>query len=305
MIELDDKKGLIFNIQKFSIHDGHGIRTLIFMKGCPLQCIWCCNPESQSFEEEIMYVKKNCIGCRKCSKACPQNATHPDTLEVDRALCKACGICTETCYADAKKRVGRRVAVDELIGEIEKDRIFYLNSKGGVTIGGGEPTSQPEFVSALLKECKRLNIHTAIETCGYGSWEKIKGVFNHLDQIFFDLKHMDDEKHIELTGVSNKLILDNARRVAFLDKDTTFRIPLIPGCNDSEENVIATGNFVKELMPGSDRIKIEVLPYHGLGVDKYAWLDKECPMGRVKTPENEIKQYCNNLLKACGCNVVE
>lgn len=308
MTESEETKGLIFNIQKFSIHDGHGIRTLIFMKGCPLSCVWCCNPESQHFTEEVMFVRKNCIGCYKCVEACPQKAINPDTLETGRALCTVCGACAEVCYANARKKVGRWVTVGELMEEIEKDRLIYRNSGGGITVGGGEPTSQPEFVAALIKECKLLNIHTAIETCGYGQWDRIEKIFDYVEQIFLDLKHMNDAEHKKLTGVSNKLILENARRAASLGKDITFRIPLIPACNDSEENVAETGRFVKGLMDGSnhpERIKIEILPYHGLGADKYAWLDKEYLLEKTKAPEKEVKKHYNSLLKSCGCNVVE
>lgn len=305
MNTLDEQKGLIFNIQKFSIHDGHGIRTLIFMKGCPLKCAWCCNPESQSFSEDLMFVKTNCIGCRKCVRVCKQNAINSLTLESDKALCTVCGACTETCYANARKKVGKWATVDELVTEIEKDRIFYLNSNGGVTVGGGEPTSQPEFVRALLKECKRLNIHTAIETCGYGHWDRIGPVFDYVDQIFFDLKHLDDERHKAITGVSNRLILENAERVASLGKETTFRIPLVPDYNDTEENIAATGKFIKELGNLSGCIKVEILPYHRLGADKYMWLGKEYPLGKTKAPEKQNVQRYKDLLKSLGCNVVE
>jgi len=302
---LDELKGLIFNIQKFSIHDGHGIRTLIFMKGCPLRCAWCCNPESQSFSEDLMYVKTNCIGCRKCVGACREKAINSMTLESDKALCTVCGACAEICYANARKMAGKRVTVDELVIEIEKDRIFYRNSRGGVTVGGGEPTSQPEFVTALLKECKRLNIHTAIETCGYGHWDRIGPVFDYVDQIFFDLKHLDDERHKAITGVSNHLILENARRVASLGKETIFRIPLVPGHNDTEENIAATGRFIRELEAPSGCIKVEVLPYHRLGADKYVWLSKEYPLGQTKIPEKQSVQRYKGLLKSLGCDVVE
>lgn len=304
MNKFNNQNGVIFNIQRFSIHDGHGIRTLIFMKGCPLKCVWCCNPESQSFSEEILFVMKNCIGCGNCSKACPQKAIDPISIELDRHLCTACGICTRTCYANARKITGKRVTVDEIISEIEKDRIFYRNSQGGVTVGGGEPSSQPDFVASLLKECKRLNIHTAVETCGYGPWDKIKTVYEYSDQIFFDLKHMNAEEHIRLTGVSNSLILDNAKRVSSLNKEIIFRIPLIPNSNDNEQNILDTGKFVKSLMTLSNNIKIELLPYHGLGSDKYAWMDKEYALSHIKTPGTEIKQNYNNLLRCCGCNII-
>lgn len=301
----NDEKGLIFNIQKFSIHDGQGIRTLIFMKGCPLECLWCSNPESQSFLEEIMYVKKNCIQCQKCGQVCPQNAVDMENLEIDRERCKACGTCTKTCYANAKKLVGKTMSVSDLMEKIEKDRIFYRNSAGGVTVGGGEPTSQPKFVAALLKECKRLNIHTAIETCGYGQWDAIKEIFDYLDQVFFDLKHMDAAEHQRLTGVSNGLILENAKNIAEKMKDVTFRIPLIPGYNDEEENIRRTGEWVKALMTDENDLKVEILPYHALGTDKYTWLDKEYQVACRISSDAAVKKRYDDILKSCGCKVVE
>ena len=267
--EFDDKNGLIFNIQKFSIHDGQGIRTLIFMKGCPLRCLWCCNPESQRFSEDLLYIRTKCIGCGLCLRACPQKAVRPEDFGIQREKCTVCGSCTQVCYANAKKIAGRWVTRHELLAEIEKDRIVYRNSGGGVTIGGGEPTSQPRFVKALLKDCQGLNLHTAIETCGYGDWGQIGGIFDHVDQIFWDLKCMDPEKHKALTGVTNAVILENARKAAALGRETTFRIPLIPGCNDDEENVKSTARFVADL---GDHVKLEILSYHRLGEDKFCLL---------------------------------
>jgi pyruvate formate lyase activating enzyme len=305
MAQVNNDKGLIFNIQKFSIHDGNGIRTLVFMKGCPLRCLWCSNPESQSFLEEIMYIKKNCVLCGKCAIVCPENATDHEDYEIDRDRCTVCGACAEVCYANAKKKVGRWISVDELVSEIEKDRIFYRNSQGGVTIGGGEPIAQPGFVLRVLKECKRLNIHTAIETCGHSKWNKIERIFETVDQIFFDLKHMGKGEHKMLTGVTNRLILDNAKRVAGLNKDITFRIPLIPGYNDSEENIILTGRFVKGLMTPLNNIKTEILPYHNLGSDKYASLGIAYGLGKVKAPEADVKEHFNDILISIGCNVTK
>ncbi|MEG2200219.1 MAG: glycyl-radical enzyme activating protein [Anaerovorax sp.] len=161
------------NVQKFSIHDGEGIRTLIFMKGCPLRCVWCCNPESQSFKKELLFVRTKCIGCGVCIDACLQHGISREGFIVNRELCDVCGSCAKVCVANAKKEVGRWVKKSEMIEEIEKDRIVYKNSGGGVTIGGGEPTSQSKFVRALLKDCTMLDIHTAIETCGYGEWQII------------------------------------------------------------------------------------------------------------------------------------
>ncbi len=236
-----DMTGTVFNTQKFSIHDGTGIRTLIFMKGCPLRCIWCSNPESQRTGPEVMFVRSKCTGCGKCAALCREAAVDDVTFDIDRSRCVKCGLCTSKCYAGAKKMTGRQVTVREMMELIEKDRIFYTNSGGGVTVGGGEPAMQHGFVEELLKACRESHIHTAIETCGYGRWQDICGMFDNADQIFFDLKAIDPELHRRLTGVSNELILHNAEQAAVRGKDVIFRIPLIPGCNDSLTNIEETG----------------------------------------------------------------
>lgn len=296
--------GTIFNIQKFSIHDGNGIRTLVFMKGCPLECAWCSNPESQRYVREIMFVKSNCIGCGKCSEKCPNGATDSTSWEIDRTRCSLCGECTKYCYANAKKIVGREYTVHDVIEEIEKDRVFYLNSQGGITVGGGEPTAQPEFVSALLKESKRLNLHTAIETCGYGQYDHVGMVFETADQIFFDLKHMDADTHKKLTGVDNTLIIENARRISDTDKQIVFRLPLIPSLNDDVSNVKATGEFVKSMMNNQNDLSIELLPYHALGADKYRWLDQKYGLTGLKSPDIKSVNELNDMLDDIGCIVV-
>lgn len=294
--------GMIFNIQRFSIHDGGGIRTLVFMKGCLLKCSWCCNPESQSFSEDLLFVQTNCIGCGRCVEVCPHNNIDPVTFMIDRENCKVCGLCADACYSNAKKIVGRLIKRQDLLKEIEKDRLIYINSGGGVTMSGGEPTAQPDFVREFLKDCKNLNIHTAIETCGYGEWENIKGIFDYLDQVFFDLKCMNSERHRELTGVYNELILNNAKNIAALGKDITFRIPLIPGCTDSEENVREIAKFVSKL---GNNVRIEVLPYHRLGEDKFRWMDKEYKLSGTELQPEDIKEKMNAIVKEQGCNVVE
>lgn len=299
-----ENQGTIFNIQKFSIHDGEGIRTLIFMKGCPLKCIWCSNPESQKSSIEIMDVKSNCIGCCKCVRLCNSNAIDPVTFNIDRGLCKECGACAKYCYANAKKLTGKEVTISELMAVIEKDRIFYTNSGGGVTIGGGEPLMQYEFVTELLRACRENNINTAIETCGYGKWENISGIFNYLDEVFFDLKIMDSSRHKSLTGVGNEVILNNARYVAQTGTKITFRIPLIPSVNDDIENVKQTGMFVAGLSEINSNIAVEILPYHELGRDKYEWLNIDYKLNNIEKPDTVSLEECKSLLKELGCRVI-
>lgn len=300
-MEFTADKGLIFNIQKFSIHDGEGIRTLVFMKGCPLRCIWCCNPESQNFTEDLMFVRTKCIGCGYCVKKCPNGAISPETFDIDREKCVRCGECTKVCYAESKHMVGRWITRREILDELEKDRIAFNNSGGGLTIGGGEPICQPEFVETVLKEARQLSINTAMESCGYGDWEKIKGIYPNLDQLFMDLKHMDSETHKKLTGVNNELILENAKKIADLGTDITFRIPLIPGCNDTEENVKATAQFVSKL---GKNVRLEILPYHKLGEDKFKWLDRDYTLAGTEVQPKDIKDKMDDLIESCGCAVV-
>ena len=296
--------GVVFNTQKFSIHDGNGIRTLIFMKGCPLRCIWCSNPESQKPEPELMFVKSKCTGCGKCAALCPQGAVDASTFDVDRSKCTRCGVCASKCYANAKKMAGRKVTLREMMDLIEKDRIFYTNSGGGVTIGGGESTAQHKFVEELLKACRASHIHTAIETCGYGKWDDIKGVFDNTDQVFFDLKAIDTRLHRDLTGAGSELILKNAENAVRNGNEIVFRIPLVPGYNDGRENIEQTGEFVKRMQGMNDRISVEVLPYHDLGRDKYRWLDMDYELAGVEKPDRCHVDECRDILKDKGCKVI-
>ncbi len=297
-------KGTIFNIQKFSITDGTGIRTLVFMKGCPLRCVWCSNPESQEIGPEIMDVKNNCIKCGMCVEVCDIGAIDPETFDIDREKCIRCGKCADICYANSKRLTGEQYTVQEVLQKIEKDRVFYKNSGGGVTVGGGEPLMQAEFVAELLKNCKRLNIHTSIETSGFGPWDRVRSVFESLDHIFYDIKAMDSDLHRELTGVGNELILQNAKNIAEMKKDITLRIPLIPGMNDSDDNLKKTVRFIKELSKGNDNIKTEVLPYHDYGRDKYRWLGRKYWIeGKEKLSDAEMEKR-KDIFRSAGLKII-
>ena len=274
------------------------------MKGCPLRCIWCSNPESQQTGQEVMFVRSKCTGCGKCAALCREAAVDDVTFDIDRSRCVKCGLCTSKCYAGAKKMTGRQVTVREMMELIEKDRIFYTNSGGGVTVGGGEPAMQHGFVEELLKACRESHIHTAIETCGYGRWQDICGMFDNADQIFFDLKAIDPELHRRLTGVSNELILHNAEQAAVRGKDVIFRIPLIPGCNDSLTNIEETGAFVGGLSGNGSNVSIEILPYHDLGRDKYRWLDMDYGLEDTGKPDAMQVEELKTILKNRGCSVV-
>ena len=269
------KTGRVFNIQRYSIHDGAGIRTLVFLKGCPLRCLWCSNPESQSSEPELGFIESRCVGAETCGapciSACPIEAIRLDAQgkpTIDRERCDACGMCAEACTKDALKVVGREMVVDEVMAEVEKDRAFYRRSGGGITIGGGEPLAQYRFTAELLKAAREAYMHTALETCGHAPWHHLETVLKHVDLLQFDFKHMDPLRHRELTGQSNELIIENLKRVLSVktSEDVIIRVPVIPGCTDSVENISETAEFVA----GLGFRQLELIPYHRLGVSKYA-----------------------------------
>ncbi|MHA1300314.1 MAG: glycyl-radical enzyme activating protein [Candidatus Helarchaeota archaeon] len=294
-------KGIIFNIQRYCIHDGPGIRTLVFFKGCPLRCIWCSNPESQKNTPEILFTKAKCIGCGKCAEVCPEDAIIKSAdKRIDRNKCVLCMQCVETCYAEALEIAGNEMTVEEVIKEIVKDRPFYEKSGGGITVSGGEPLMQPKFLKTLLEECKKRNINTAIETCGYSNWESFKEALEFIDLVLIDIKHMNSTQHKELTGKANELILENIQKIAKLKKPTIIRFPLIPGYNDSDENIGKIGEFVKSLEGINE---INIIPFHRLGESKYEHLDREWKMQNTKPPSQERLEEVKKMLEGFGLKV--
>lgn len=291
---------MIFNVQKCSIHDGVGLRTIVFFKGCPLRCKWCANPESQLYTPEIMEYPRKCVGDGNCVKACPVGSIRPteEGLKIDREKCIKCFKCTEVCYALAKEVCGDEKTAEELFKEVNKDRHFYSLKGGGATFSGGEPLTQPGLLTELAQKCKANRIHTTIETCGYGDYEKFKEAIPYLDYIFFDLKMMDPEKHKELTGVSNEVILDNLRKINAFGIPITIRTPVVPDSNDSIENIEAIADFIKDL---SNVKEYELLPYHNLGESKYKALGKAYELENVKPPEDDFirerVKAANKILK--------
>jgi pyruvate formate lyase activating enzyme len=293
-------KGLIYNMQRFAIHDGPGIRTLIYMKGCPLKCLWCSSPQTQKPSPEILHIELNCKKCGRCIEACPNDAitiSDDECIKIDRKLCQSCGECVETCLNQALKLAGKSITVEELFQEVNKDSPFYRRSNGGITVGGGEPTMQHEFVAAFLKRCKQIYIHTAIESCGYVKWEYLEKILKYLDLAYFDIKHMDPLVHKELTGVSNELILENIKKASIL-YPVIIRIPIAPGLNDSDENILATAKFAAEL--GKNLQRIEILPYHKFGTHLYDQLDMEYKLKNVEPPKDEHMEKLKELIELCG-----
>ncbi|MFC1957707.1 glycyl-radical enzyme activating protein [Chloroflexota bacterium] len=299
-----EKTGTIFNIQKFSVHDGPGIRTTVFMKGCPLQCRWCANTESINPQPELGIIRASCNNCGKCLKACPEEAIGFDNdgvIQFNRDLCTACGECVALCSPEALTIYGKQVTVDDVFKEVSRDKLFYEGSSGGVTVSGGEPLRQADFVAALFQTCHDAGISTCLDTCGYADTDKLKGVLAFTDYVLYDIKHMDTNCHHQFTGAPNDLILSNAQVVAASETPMLFRIPLIKDVNDTVSNITETARFIKSL---GDGIQVELLPYHRLGIGKYQTLDKHYPGEDYITPLPEqvkaIKQIFEQLNVKCN-----
>lgn len=292
----------MFNIQHYSLHDGAGIRTIVFLKGCPLRCRWCCNPESQSYRREISYVENRCIGvkeCGLCREAAPSGAvSFPcGRAQIDMEKCGSVLELGEVCPAKAIKCEGRLYGVKELIDIVERDSVFYAHGGGGLTVSGGEPLSHGEFLTELLKEAKKRRINTAIETCGYAEYENLFEAAKYLDEIMFDIKSMDSQKHREYTGKSNEVVISNLERLCedFPTLKKRVRTPVIPGFNDSVEEILKIAEFLK----GKPSVSYELLPYHNMGRGKYKALGRAYPMGDVKLDTKKfdmIKASAENFL---------
>ena len=298
--------GRIFNIQRCSIRDGRGMRTTVFFKGCGLHCLWCANPESIRFRPEVSLNVNNCMGCGFCLKACKSGAVYTDengSMGYDRSKCTGCGMCAMMCPTEARKLFGQEYTVDELFKTIWQDHYYFQHSGGGVTFSGGEALLQHEFLLELCKKCKKNRIHMAIESCGCGEYEKFKECIDYLNFIYFDLKHMDPEAHKRITGASNRQILENLKKISEHGIETCIRTPVVPGYNDSRENIIATAEFIRELPANVSRY--ELLAYHKLGISKYKILGREYPLGdEVKEPKAdyllELAELANEILVPAG-----
>jgi len=272
--------GLVCNVQRFSVHDGPGIRTTVFLKGCTLRCFWCHNPESIRPKLELQLHMDRCIACGECIRVCPtgaQTVTADGDMVFYREKCTACGACVEVCYAGARELTGRELSAEEVVDEILQDRAFYENSGGGVTLSGGEPVVQPEFAKEILARCREEGIHTAIETAGNVSWERLSDLLTLTDMVMMDLKHMNSDKHKWAVGAPNELLKANARRIAETDKPIIFRTPVVPTVNATVEEIGVIAAFVRELQDhraalhgeAAAPITLELLPFHRMAGDKY------------------------------------
>ncbi|MBS3969855.1 MAG: glycyl-radical enzyme activating protein [Clostridia bacterium] len=298
-----DKKnyGYVFNIQHFSVHDGPGIRTIVFLKGCPLRCQWCSNPESHHVTPDLAYNSNKCIGideCGYCIGACPQkaisNSIEDKKVKINWNLCDNCLKCTDVCPSLALNKYGNLMNVKEVIDAVEADSVFYSRSEGGITLSGGEPLLQIDFAIALLKEAKKRRITTAIETTGHTDWVNLEKACSYLDTVLYDIKCIDGEKHKKYTGITNEIALENFRKMceAFPEIKKIVRTAVIPGFNDSEEDILEIMSFLK----GLPNVEYELLPYHRLGQPKYEYMGRVYPMGNTKLKDEKI-QKLNQLVK--------
>lgn len=289
--------GLIFDIKHYAIHDGPGIRMTVFMKGCPLACTWCHNPESISSKQQKMFYATKCIGCAVCVKACPNNALSltEDGIVTDYDACQLCGICTEVCPTRALEMTGRTVTVKELIKTIEKERVFFDQSGGGVTVSGGEPLAQPDFLLELLQACGEKGLHRVVDTSGQTNSTTLLKVAEHTEHFLFDLKHMDPVEHKKWTGIDNRTILENLSLLAKSGANITIRIPLIKGVNSDEENLEAFADFISSL--DGEPKSVDLLPFHNIAISKHKHLNQPCDLGGMAAPSPETIEKAIGIFK--------
>lgn len=293
--------GTIFDIRRFSVHDGPGLRTTVFFKGCPLRCYWCHNPESQHRRRELLYWPERCLQCQSCVAACAQHAIQWDGVRpvTDPTRCTLSGACVQVCYAESRQIAGRNMTVAEVMSELECDISFYDSSGGGVTFSGGEPLLQPGFLLELLKACRFSEIHTALDTSGFATWETLERIRSFVDLFLYDIKLMDPLRHRKYTLVFNTRILENLRRLTKLGHHVTVRVPVIPGINDDLENLRATAAFTADLGLG----RVDLLPYHAAAMSKYERLHRSYRLPGLQTPSDARMAEIARIFEGFGSQV--
>ena len=317
-MEQKELTGKIFDIQGFSVHDGPGIRLTLFLKGCPLRCPWCHSPESLAFHTELNWMEIKCVGIEKCGRClniCPYDAVSPGKIKasladggeirvvsVDRSKCDNCGTCAKACTSKALYMCGTDYTVDEIMERVRRETPFFKRSGGGVTISGGECLCQPEFTLEVLKRCKEEGIHTAVDTSGFVNWSAIESVLPYTDMFLYDIKGIDSTLHKQVIGVSNELILENARKIAAAGGKFQLRIPVMPMYNDSAGAFADMGKFALEL---GDAVEVvQILPYHNLGTVKWERLQTNKPIFEAKAPSDELIEARKKQLEDMGLNVI-
>ncbi len=291
--------GMVFNIMRYSINDGPGIRTTVFLKGCPLDCWWCHNPESKAAGFQLLHRQDRCIRCGACVRACPQNTLAEEAPRAEG--CIACGKCADACGSGAREGAGRRMTPGQVMAEIEKDVIFYDQSGGGVTFSGGEPLRQEVFLRSLLTECRKKEISTAVDTSGFGPFAYLREIAADVDLFLYDLKIMDEAQHRQYTGMPNKAILQNLQGLAAIHSNIIVRFPVIPGYTDSSENIACLGEFLRNLPVKG----IEPVPYHKIGSEKYRRLNMEYKLRDLQPPHEESMRRAREQLKEYHLNIIE
>lgn len=322
------QSGMVFDIKKYSINDGPGIRTTVFLSGCPLSCWWCHNPESQSLRPVLMYRANRCLGCGACADVCPEEAISVTEEFLDAELteshgepkknsaqlrplrvqnvftdllkCTKCQTCIATCYSGAREFSGREMTVSQVMSQVTREIPFYDESGGGVTFSGGEPLMQPGFLSALLKACRKQEIHTVVDTSGFANWNVFEQIRQDVDLFLYDLKHMDSVRHKEVTGVPNEPIVENLRRLSAVGAKCVVRIPLIPGINDNEQNLVESAKFLASL-PKLEGV--ELMGYHDIAQAKYEALGMEYKLVGLKGPGEEEMRNAAEVISSCGLHV--
>ncbi len=292
-------EGIVFNIQRYSIDDGPGVRTTVFVKGCPLTCLWCSNPESQDPLPEVTYRYSSCKRCAVCLKTCPLGIIdmQEDGVHIDRKSCDRCGKCVEACVTESLRISGKKMTVDEVFNVVKRDIDFYRVSGGGVTGSGGEILMQADFIAELFRRCREEEIHTCADTSGFGTKEAMEKILTHTDLVYYDLKQMDPVKHKEQCGQPNDLILSNLSLVVESKVPLVIRVPMVPGYTDSDENMAAIAKTVAGL---TKEAPVNILPYHNYGANKYRMIDRKYQLDGVKPPTEEELNRAKRIIESYG-----